>query len=293
MMLCGHGAGRLAPLHSWGAIMTTINPALSTAVNAAVLTQFGADLGRSMNFSKMQFTLGTLVAGLFAQAPAQPKFSASMPQAGKADIDLGDGNTLQIDEASSQIVVKDSSGNTTRIWGDPHFEHNGKAVGDFWGTTSLVLENGTKITINTQKDPNNSSVSYANQVVVTRGDQALVVDGVSQLQQGDLKVSLGGNGYALDRATNDGLVLRENDSLSSGWSSGLTGGAVGQADFNLTKPGMEGLRDGLQAFNSALGLMFGAWLGGNLVSFAALSAEAHAAEKPGAHHHLPLLFDRA
>ena len=60
-------------------------------------------------------------------------------------------------------------------------------------------------------------------------------------------------------------MIRENDGAGSGWTSSITGAAVGQADFNLTKPGAEGLREALEAFNSTLGLMLTGWLLGNLV----------------------------
>jgi hypothetical protein len=246
--------------------MTSINTALTTAVNASLLTGIGAQMGQGLQaFSAMQFTLGLMAGGAFQAAPAQPKFTATMPDNGKAEIDLGDGNTLSINEANSEIIVRDADGKATRIWGDPHVDYNGQHVGDFWGTTTFVLENGTKITINTEKSSWND-MTYAEQIVVTRGDQALVVDGVSELTKGDLSVSLGGSGYALDAAHDDGLVINENDAASSGWTSSISGAAVGQTDFNLTKPGAEGLREVLEAFNSTLGLMLTGWLLGNLVS---------------------------
>jgi len=249
--------------------MTTINGALNTALNAAILTGVGAGLGQSLKtFSAMQFTVGAMVAGLFQPAAAQPKFSATMPEAGKAEIDIGDGYTLSINEANSEVTVRDADGNTTRIWGDPHVDYNGKHIGDFWGTTTFQLENGTKITINTTTTPG-GAMTYAEQLVITRGDQALVVDGVSELTRGDLSVSLSTDGYALDAAHDDGFVIHENDAASSGWTSSITGGAVGQADFNLTKPGMEPVREALEAFNSSLGLMLTGWLLG--VGVAALA----------------------
>jgi len=260
--------------------MTSINTALATAMNASLLTGLGAQMGQGLRtFGAMQFTLGLMAGGAFQAAPAQPKFTATMPENGKAEIDLGDGNTLSINEAGSEIIVRDSDGNATRIWGDPHVDYNGKHIGDFWGTTTFVLENGTKITINTEKSPWNDS-TYAEQIVVTRGDQALVVDGVSELTKGDLSVSLGGSGYALDAAHDDGLVINENDAAGAGWDSSITGAAVGQTDFNLTKPGNEPLREALEAFNSTLGLMLTGWLLGNLVKADTdLSATSTAANK--------------
>ncbi len=249
--------------------MTTINSALNTAVSAAILNGVGAGLGQSLKtFSAMQFTLGAMVAGLFQPAATQPSFTASMPGEGKAQIDIGDGYTLSIDETSSEITVRDADGNATRIWGDPHVDYNGKHIGDFWGTTTFQLENGTKITINTEKSPWND-MTYAEQVVVTRGDQAVVIDGVSEVTKGDLSVSLSTDGRALDAAHDDGFVIHEADSASTGWTSSITGAAVGQADFNLTKPGMEPVREALEAFNTSLGLMLSGWLLG--VGVAALA----------------------
>lgn len=252
--------------------MTTINGALNTALNAAILTGVGAGLGQSLKtFSAMQFTLGAMVAGLFQPAPAQQPFTASMPGEGKAEIDIGDGYTLSINEASSEIIVRDADGNATRVWGDPHVSYNGEHIGDFWGTTTFQLENGTKITINTETSKWNN-MTYAEQVVVTKGDQAIVIDGVSEQTKGDFSVTLGGNGYALDAAHDDGFVIHENDAASSGWTSSITGGAVGQADFDLTKPGMEPVREALEAFNSSMGLMLTGWLLG--IGVAALAEGA-------------------
>jgi hypothetical protein len=257
--------------------MTSINTALATAVNASLLTGIGAQMGQGLQaFGAMRFTLGLMSGGAFQAAPSQPKFTAAMPESGKAEIDLGDGNTLSINEASSEVVIRDADGNATRIWGDPHVDYNGKHIGDFWGTTTFVLENGTKITINTETSTWND-MTYAEQIVVTRGDQALVVDGVSELTKGDLSVSLGGAGQALDAAHDDGLVINENDAAQTGWDSSITGDAVGQADFNLTKPGNEALLDTLQAFSGALGLMLTGWLlGGAVQADADVSAGAGA-----------------
>ncbi len=68
---------------------------------------------------------------------------------GKAHIDLGN-YTLDLNEGNSEFILTNKeTGEKTRIWGDPHFEHNGKAVGDFYGTMTMHLDDGTKITIHT------------------------------------------------------------------------------------------------------------------------------------------------
>ena len=231
--------------------MTSINAALSTAVNSALLAELGAAMGQLMKFGTMNVTPG-IVAGGCVRPAAEP-FTASMPQDGKCSVDLGDGYTMTINERSSEIVIKDAQGNTTQIWGDPHVNVNGQHVGDFYGTTTFELNNGTKITINTELWKGNANAYVASQVVVTRGSQALTIDGVSQNQLGDVKVTMGGNGYALDARTADGLMLNERAD-GKGWTSSLTGQNVTQADFNTTKPG-QGL-----SFDAGLGAALGLWL---------------------------------
>ena len=238
--------------------MTSINTAFSNAAGALVLGAVANRLATASNFTQMAFQLGTIMGGVFQ--PAAPSFSATMPQDGKATFDLGDGYTLEINEANSEFVVRDADGNVTQIWGDPHFNYNGQHVGDFWDTMTLELENGTKITINTEPFGNNPAATVTSQLVITRGDQAMIIDGVSQNRLGDLSISMGGDGYAIDAAQRDGLTIRENDGASSGWTSGITGQAVGQTDFDLTKIGNAGLPEALQAFSDALRGVLGSWL---------------------------------
>ncbi|MGN6063972.1 MULTISPECIES: DUF1521 domain-containing protein [Brevundimonas] len=238
--------------------MTNINTAFSTAVGTLALGAVADRMATAANFAQMGFQLGVMLNGAFQ--PAAPAFSASMPQDGKATVDLGDGYTLEINEANSEFVVRDADGNVTQIWGDPHFNYNGQHIGDFWDTMSLELENGTKITVNTEPFGNNPNATVTSQLVITRGDQAMIIDGVSQNQLGDLNISMSNNGYAIDAAYRDGLTIREDDAAGSGWTSGITGDAVSQEDFNLTKIGNAGLPEALQAFSDALRGVLGAWL---------------------------------
>ena len=158
---------------------------------------------------------------------------------GRASVDLGDGYSLKFNEASSEIEIFNAkTGEHTRIWGDPHVDVDGKRVFDFWGTTTFTLENGTKITINTEPWKGNANAYVASQVVVTKGSNALVVDGISQNQLGDLSVTMSNNGYAMDAAHRDGYVLHENATGSS-WRSEFTGEVATQADLMATAVGGE------------------------------------------------------
>lgn len=174
-----------------------------------------------------------------AEALPQPvtQWTASTGPNGRGEIDLGEGYSLELNENNSEIVVKNANtGETTRIWGDPHVDVDGKHQYDFWGTTTFELENGTKITINTEAAPGNPNVYYASELVITKGAQAITVNGISQLETGDLSVTMGNNGYAIDAATRDGFTLQEN-ATGGGWRSGLTGQVATQADLDATRPG--------------------------------------------------------
>jgi Domain of Unknown Function (DUF1521) len=218
-----------------------------TALGNGIMALFGAKLASGPFATPMLPSLLSIVGGMFAQAQqgAEPAFvpapdaqwTASLEGEGQAAIDLGDGYSLDIDENNSQILITNAeTGETTRIWGDPHVDVDGKHVYDFWGKTTFTLENGTKITIDTEQGHGNPDVYFASKLTITKGDQAIVVDGVSQQTKGDLSVAMSNNGEFLDAATGDGFVLHEN-ATGSGWRSELTGEVATQADLNATKPG--------------------------------------------------------
>jgi hypothetical protein len=203
-----------------------------------------------------------------APEPVQ-QWTAQNNGGGRASVDLGDGYSLKFNEANSEIEIFNANTNEhTRIWGDPHVDVDGKRVFDFWGTTTFTLENGTKITINTEPWKGNANAYVASQVVVTKGSNALVVDGISQNQLGDLKLTMSNNGYDVDAAHRDGFVLHENATGTS-WRSEHTGEVATQADLNATQIGAE-YGPGSQALSldeafSQVGsfLLFGSLLGLN------------------------------
>jgi hypothetical protein len=170
----------------------------------------------------------------------EPKaqWTATVDGANTAKVDLGDGYRLEIDERSSQLIIhNDKTGERTRIWGDPHVEIDGKHAYDFWGTTTFTLENGTKITINTEQWGGNPNAYVASQLVITKGDNAIIVDGISQNRLGDLSVTMSNDGYAIDAATRDGYTLHEN-ACGSGWRTEL-GTIATQDDLMATAVGRE------------------------------------------------------
>jgi hypothetical protein len=144
----------------------------------------------------------------------------------KASIDLG---KYQIDLNkcdSSMLLTNKKTGDTTRVWGDPHIDTDGTSA-MFNGPLTFNLPDRTKITVGTQAQ---GSVSYADQLTITNGNRAYTVSGLSQIDSNALSVQSSRNGRELDRATPDGYSLVANRS-GTGWIDPLTGRAPTAADF--------------------------------------------------------------
>ena len=198
----------------------------------------------------------------FCTPKADPMVVTSPACGGKAAIDLGDGYTMTLNERSSEIVITDANGDKTRIWGDPHVDVNGKRVGDFYDTTTFELKNGTKVTINTEPWIKGGNGTYvASQVVITKGDQGMVVDGISQNHKGDLKITQGYDGQALDFAHDDGFNLTEaGDKGTYGWNSEFTGERVTKKEMKeMTLHENKELRESME-FDRDVGNAFASWL---------------------------------
>lgn len=149
---------------------------------------------------------------------------------GKAHIDLGN-YTLDLNEGNSEFILTNKeTGEKTRIWGDPHFEHNGKAVGDFYGTMTLNLDDGTKITIHTTPYDKNTQMTLSTELVITKGDQAMVVQGLDQNKLGDLQIGqVADGGKLVDWANDDGVSIYE-DKSGGGWQRMNEGGYMSKID---------------------------------------------------------------
>lgn len=207
----------------------------------------------------------TWTAALTSNNQPRAQWIASTGAEGQASIDLGDGYSLQLDENSSSATITDANtGQTTQIWGDPHVNVNGEHQFDFYGTTTFTLPNGTKITVNTQQSQDNPNVYYADQLTITKGSQGMTVTGLSEQTKGDLAITMGQNGYALDNETADGYVLDEKTD-GSGWTSAYTGQDATQSDLDNTKPG-----SAFETLQQLSGL-FGQFLAG--ATFIGLAAE--------------------
>lgn len=149
---------------------------------------------------------------------------------GKAQIDLGN-YTLDLNEGNSEFILTNKqTGEKTRIWGDPHMEVNGKAVGDFYGTMTLNLDDGTKITIHTTPYDKNNNMTLSTELVITKGDQAMVVQGLDQNKLGDLQIGqVSSSGQFVDWVNDDGVNIYE-DASGGGWQRMDSGGYLTNVD---------------------------------------------------------------
>jgi len=136
---------------------------------------------------------------------------------GKAHIDLGN-YTLDVNEGNSEFTVTNkATGQTTRIWGDPHVDVNGQHVGDFYGTTTLNLDDGTKITINTTPFNAGNGMTLSSRLTITQGDRAMVIKGLDQNTLGDLEIAqIPVLGQLIDSINSDGANIYENPE-GAGW----------------------------------------------------------------------------
>jgi hypothetical protein len=153
------------------------------------------------------------VGGCYQPAPvdaSNPTHASTTMQGGQAvfendnyRITMGDNNTVTINNKHT--------GECYQAWGDPHMNVDGQHAFDFWGTTSLKLEDGTKVTIETTPWANNPNMTLSSKVTITNGDYGAQVSGIDTNKTGDLKIDEAkGWGKVLDWAVADGNVVQEN-----------------------------------------------------------------------------------
>ncbi len=154
-------------------------------------------------------------------------WSNTAVQNNASSINLGDYSIALQKSDSSLLLTNNQTGNTTKVWGDPHLDTNGTST-MFNGSLTFDLPDNTKVTVGTQPQ---GSVSYADQVTITQGNKAYVVNGLSQVDGNPLTVERSGNGRQLDQQTADGYTLIAN-SAGTGWIDPLTGKAPTAADIS-------------------------------------------------------------
>ncbi len=162
-------------------------------------------------------------------------FKITSQSIGGLSFDLTDGYSLSINELESAVFVAHAgTKESVRIWGAAQIELDGAQAARFWGTTSVVLGNGAKITLETLQDAKVADVFRLDKLTVTKDERAVVIAGVSQEVGGDLTVVQSNDGRNIDEDTRDGLVIERN--TLTGWADEY-GVAVTQAILDATAPG--------------------------------------------------------
>lgn len=109
-------------------------------------------------------------------------------------ITMGDNDRVHINNKRT--------GETYEAWGDPHMNIDGKHSFDFWGRTTLKLDDGTSVDIHTTPMKDNPAATLSSRVVVTApGGKTWETTGIDTNQRGDLSFR------ELDRHANRGFDL--------------------------------------------------------------------------------------
>jgi Domain of Unknown Function (DUF1521) len=179
-------------------------------------------------------------------------------------ITAGDDNTVTIHNKNT--------GETYQAWGDPHMNIDGQHAFDFWGTTTLQLDDGTKVTIETTPWANNPEMTLSSKVTITNGDYGVQISGVDTNKTGDLKIDEAPHhGGLLDALVADGNTLHENPAGKGFLAVDGNGRirAVDQKYINETDlmKGGKLQAQGADAFRHMAGLMAIAFVGGFIGGF--------------------------
>lgn len=136
---------------------------------------------------------------------------------------------------SSMLLTNTQNGNQTKIWGDPHIDLNSgtgsQTSGMFNGPLTFNLPDQTRIAVGTQPASGNSNVSYADNVTITQGNRAYVVNGLSQQDSSPLTVQRSNNGYALAQQIPQDAMNLIGTNSGTGWYNPQTHAMAAASDF--------------------------------------------------------------
>lgn len=142
-----------------------------------------------------------------------PSNASTKMKDGKAVYE-SDTYTITASEGESDVsIFNKKTKETYRAFGDPHMDVDGKRAFDFYGKTSLQLSDGTKVTIDTVDADHQTT--YSSKLSITNGGYGVQILGVDEKTKGDMAMKeFRGQGRALDRKVNDGVVLFENEDMT-------------------------------------------------------------------------------
>ena len=156
--------------------------------------------------------------GSFSDAASSAISSLNQTDAHTAMVD----GKVAFENANYDITISDrgeikvhnkNTDENYRIWGDPHVDVDGKRAFDFKGDTTFVLDDGTKISIETTPWRGNNGQTISSKVSIIDGNSSygLHVTGVDDNHTGDLQFTEVPNfGHFLDSMVDDGNYVHEN-----------------------------------------------------------------------------------
>ena len=128
-----------------------------------------------------------------------------------------DNYRITADDNNEVMIHNKATGENYRIWGDPHVEVDGKHAFDFWGQTTFVLDDGTRVTIATTPwNEGHNGATVASQVTILDGggQYGAHIEGVDSNTRGDLgfvDIDVTGGTGRLTSNVREGNVLQENE----------------------------------------------------------------------------------
>ena len=219
---------------------------------------------------------------------SNPTHAGTSMEGGKVCFE-NDNYRITMGDDNSVNIFNKNTGESYLAWGDPHMQVDGQQAFDFWGTTTLALDDGTKVTIETTPWANNPAMTLASKVTITNADYGVQVTGVDSNQVGDLAFEEAkGFGELADAVVDDGNVLYENPFGKGflGLDDSGTLRPVDQQYINETdlKKGGSLEQRFAQAFQAMIGLVAVTFVGRFLDALAgdALGSGEREARMPGA-----------
>jgi hypothetical protein len=137
-------------------------------------------------------------------------------------------------------IYNKNTGESYRVWGDPHVDVDGQHAFDFWGQTTFVLDDGTRVTFATtpwEGGNNGATVTSEITIVDGGGDYVSHIEGIDTNTQGDLSFAeVTVDGAALDVDVREGNTIFENENGSGFFVVDESGNIknVDQAFINAT-----------------------------------------------------------
>ena len=215
---------------------------------------------------------GIMAGGCLPTTPiANPSNARTEMVGGKVQFE-NDNYRITAGDDNTVTIHNKNTGETYQAWGDPHMNVDGQHAFDFWGTTTLQLDDGTKVTIETTPWANNPEMTLSSKVTITNGDYGVQISGVDTNKTGDLKIDEAPHhGSLLDALVDDGNVLHENPAGKGFLAVDSQGRirAVDQKYINETdlKKGGALQAQANDAFRQLAGLMSIAFVGGFIGGF--------------------------